>query len=210
MLGFWVGYISRVFLMTSLVVGFALSAEAQIHSAPPVVTSIQDPQCLATLAGQCVLRTGHRTIELNASQAGQVWISLFTATEAGTIEKIDFGVDDDILIRSEQGRMTPDEANLISSELANFDGVRYELPPFSILQRDLGFPENTEFALSEEDYRDLVRAHLQISLGVGPVTAAYLTERMGVERVVKPETEITLRVLNSQGDETEKERPVTN
>lgn len=85
----------------------------------------------------------------------------------------------DLDARVGKGEMTVDEATSIWREVANSEGTRYTLPNLPVLKSDLGFP--TDAVINDDDLRDLCRAHLQVSLSVSPLTAAYIGDRMGLE-----------------------------
>jgi len=143
-----------------------------------------DPTCIIRSEEKCVLRAFYRELEFRASAAGKILLALGPKQMEreqefdDPMEEFVF-IHEDLASRLERGEITDDEAQIIESEVKNLEGVYYEIPDIQVLLIDLGFPPETQFA--SEDLRELVRTHLQISIGVGPITAAYLCERMGVQ-----------------------------
>jgi hypothetical protein len=159
----------------------ALPAFAQTHVAPPAM-SIQDPSCVAIVSGRCLLKAVHRSIEMTVGGDRKLQVILKGAPLADGSPSpivILMPVSDDLDGRIRLGEITSDEATRVWQDLANFDGTIYSLPDLATLKTDLGFPSNA--VLSDDDLQDLCRAHIQRTLGVSPITAAYLAERMGVE-----------------------------
>lgn len=155
---------------------------------PSILTSERgdDPTCIVSSEGKCVLRAFYREIEFRASAAGRIML----AVGRRQAEEEDEGdepaeefvfIHEDLASRMERGEITDDEAQIIASEIKNLEGAYYEIPDIQVLLIDLGFPPETQFAV--EDLRDLIRTHLQISIGVGPITAAYLCDRLGVQPI---------------------------
>lgn len=139
--------------------------------------AVSDPTCLINVGEKCVLRSFYREIEFHSSAAGKMFFLL----GSGSVESEQVFIHDDLLLRLDRGEVTYDEAEIIATEIAQLEGTYYEIPDIQVLKVDLGFPAETQFAV--EDLRELVRTHLQISIGVGPITAAYLCDRMGVQLI---------------------------
>lgn len=166
-------------------------AASNIVTLDPIVPSLLDsgsrldPNCVVSANRKCALQARHRDIEFFASAAGKVFFVFGSRAVEREQENFEFSeaeyifVHEDLYLRLENGEIAPDEADIIASELEPLEGAYYEIPDIHVLKVDLGFPAETQFAL--EDLRELVRTHLQISLGVGPITSAYLCERMGVQ-----------------------------
>jgi hypothetical protein len=165
-----------VWVLLCFVPGMAL---AQTHPSPPV-SGIGDPTCIATMGGSCVLRAQRRSFELVIDSEGVLSV-VFKAADSSASSLV-ISIQDDLLERVESGEMTGDEATSVASELSGYEGVSYTVPGISILKKDLGFPE--EAAFDAEDMQALLRTHLQVTLGIGPVTSAYLTDRLGVASLV--------------------------
>ena len=179
---------------------------------PAAPSSLTDPTCLAILGGECVLRSPHRSMEFVFQGDGTLYLLMRAPSEpvsvpasevvagaepisvgSNTPVDLEVAVLDDILTRVAQGVLTADEAAMIVEDLDMQGGSVYELPDLRALKLDLGFPENAEFAA--EDMRELVRTHLQMSLGVRALTAAYLADLMGVAEPPAPPNDTDIEFL---------------
>jgi hypothetical protein len=87
-------------------------------------------------------------------------------------------VEEDLRRSEAKNGLTQDAAERIFSELTILDGAVYEIPDFALLKHELGFPAGTTFRA--DDLKELLLSHLQFTLGIGPVTASYLSGRLGV------------------------------
>jgi hypothetical protein len=154
-------------------------ARAQSHSAPPVMPA-GDPACVARVGGQCVLRSAHSIVQLILESGGMT--AVLKNADASSQPK-EFGIQEDLLARVARGEMSTDDAATVAGDLANFDGVVYSVPQLAQLADALGFTSDARF--TENDLRELVRAHVQLTLGVSLVTASYLTQSLGLETFAK-------------------------
>lgn len=90
----------------------------------------------------------------------------------------------DLFARVEKGELSADEAAQIESELSVRRDMSYHIPQSSEqLKIDIGFPRHV--SLDPEDYVDLLEVHIQMSMGVSPLSAEYLMERMGIRSKAK-------------------------
>lgn len=150
----------------------------------PTLSEVKDPTCLMADSSQrCLLKAEHRGIELGLNSERELTIILKgigpeSETQSSPAVVILMPVHDDLLSRVDGGQMTADEATWIAADLGRFEGTWYAIPKLETLKTELGFPAEAVF--QAEDLRELVRAHLQIVLGVSAVTAAYLSDRMGL------------------------------
>lgn len=151
-------------------------ASAQTHASPPPLP-IGHAACVAGSSEPCAVKSRRPAIAVTSLRDGG--LELVARISANEIQHV--SLQEDLAARVTGGHLTPDEAQWISSDLANFDGTAYSLPEYETLIRDLGFPSDAQF--TRDDLRELVRAHLQMALGVGPVTAAYLSNQLGMEDV---------------------------
>ena len=169
------------FALLALPLFAASPARAQTHASPPPMT-VKDPGCVAMVDGRCGLRAVHRAIEMTVAPDRRLQIILkgTPAPDGGPSPiVILMPVSDDLDGRIRAGELTDDEATRVWTDLANFEGTLYSLPDLAVLKSELGFP--AEAVMSDVDLTDLCRAHIQRSLGVSAVTAAYIAERMGIE-----------------------------
>jgi hypothetical protein len=85
----------------------------------------------------------------------------------------------DLHERVRTGEMPGNDALQIEAELMSRQGTTYYLPSSQEeLKLSVGFPKETD--LSREDLRDLLPVHVQNSINVSPLCAAYLISRLGV------------------------------
>lgn len=158
----------------------------------PVVEAPRKPptasRCVAAIDNQCVLHTSYQVLEFGFHQERGIVLALKIGAgeesanpyERKIIES-QIWLQEDLMKRIDAHDMTDDDAITIIGDMEQIEGTYYEIPKLRDLKLELGFPEDTQFA--PEDLRELVRAHLQISIGVGPLTAAYLCDRLEVRRV---------------------------
>ena len=145
------------------------------------------------MADRCLLKAPYRGITMSVEpNAGLI---AFLGSQGLDQADLAITVDADVRSRVESGEYTLDEGSVILGELSGFDGAAYYLPPREELKSSLGFPPEMEIA--EADYLELIRAHIQSSFSVSPVTANYLSNRLGVARVEEAETTVAHETLQS-------------
>ncbi len=158
-------------------------APAHAHGPNPTVVvktpSIADPSCVATMGGSCVLRAPHRAMEMITVPEQGLVARMKSADPASSEANV--SITNDLLSRVQQGLLTDDEAIAIASDLQGYEGAAYQIPNFDELKKSLGFP--SEAFLSEDDLKELVSVHLQLTLGVQALTASYLANQLGVSVV---------------------------
>lgn len=194
-------------------------ASAQTPIVPPVSVN-RDPLCVASTLERCLLRAVHRSIEMRtgSDRRLQIVFKNFQNSDgrSGPIAVL-LPVSEDLDARVVNGEMTVDEATHVWLDLANSDGTFYTLPDLTVLKSDLGFPAAASF--SDDDLMDLCRAHLQSTLSVAPLTAEYLTERMGLEFLsvdFVPDGQIVAGASSKQlhlqagGEEPSKQKDLSN
>jgi hypothetical protein len=173
-----------IFLFTALATIQVLGASiAHAHGPNPTVVvktpSIADPSCVATMGGSCVLRAPHRAMEMITMPEQGLVARMKSADPAQSEANV--SITSDLVSRVQQGLLTDDEAIAIASDLQGYEGAAYQIPNFEDLKKSLGFP-NDAF-LSEDDLKELVSVHLQLTLGVQALTATYLANQLGVSVV---------------------------
>ncbi|MES2965030.1 MAG: hypothetical protein V4760_14185 [Bdellovibrionota bacterium] len=167
----------RPILLTSL--GLSLMGAAT-DTVPPGAIAVT---CLNHEAGIC--RLVSPTVGLTVTvKNGDANIQYFAPSAEGFVERAHTQVRPDLEARVGSGAMSPDEANVIFAEILANSFVAYRLPPNAeTLNQDVGFAPNV--LLSPQDQIEILRAHIQMSLTVNPVTARYLAEGLGLQ-VIEP------------------------
>ena len=140
--------------------------------------------CMVEVRGQCVFGSRHASFEMSVIP-GKGLVLKLPSKESG--RPIVTAIGEDLRSRQRSLELTEDEAELISNDIGNFDGTLYAIPKVDELKKTLGFPKDTSF--ETEDFRELVRVHIQLTLGVGGPTAAYLCDRLGVTTRTLPKEE---------------------
>jgi hypothetical protein len=92
----------------------------------------------------------------------------------------------DVLVELDQmvasGKMSSDNAALIASDILSRSEMSYQVPPTQAeLKTAVGF--SSEQSLSVEDQLSLIQVHLQMTLGVSPLTAYYLAQPLALELI---------------------------
>jgi hypothetical protein len=108
------------------------------------------------------------------------------SVEPAVAPSIALQVEDDLEFQVQKGQMTEEDASQIAADMVRLDGAIYQVPTLDQIEVDLGLPaEAQEQGIGEsgaqQDFEELVCAHLQVTLGVGPQTAFYLASRLGVQ-----------------------------
>lgn len=133
--------------------------------------------CLATSEAQCLLRAPLRSLEMHV-QSGEL-LAFLRADESDRAPSVVVHVPQDLSLQIESGELTEEEAQVVSTELGALDGASYSLVSVDMLKADLGLP--LELSLVEGDLHELILAHMQITLGIGHLSAAYLADQLGIE-----------------------------
>jgi hypothetical protein len=147
---------------------------------PPVAApaAIQGSECWGKVGDKCTLMTPYTGMHISVGPKKEVLADLGDNANPNS-QEASLHLSEDLRHRVNRGEMTEEEAGSILDELARFDGAAYSIPTVEQLKIALNLPK--ESLLSSEEYRELVRVHMQITLSVGAATASYLSDRMGVE-----------------------------
>ena len=147
-------------------------------SSPAQVPPAQGTDCWGKVGEKCTLVTPYIGMHISVGSKKEVLADLAGNSDPNS-QEASLHLSEDLRIRVNHGEMTEEEAGLILDELARFDGAAYSIPTEDQLKTALSLPKDA--SLSSEEYRELVRVHMQVTLGIGAVTASYLSDRMGVE-----------------------------
>lgn len=147
--------------------GFGLTARGFVGVAAPHMVGVE---CDGPLSENCILKSENSSIEMSVDDDQALVAQL--GSESVSIEN-------DLAERVAAGELTSDQSAAIAGELSRLEGMSYQVPSVDVLKSDLGFPKESE--IEEIDLVDLVRAHLQVVFGMSALSAAYLTDRLGVQ-----------------------------
>jgi len=215
----WASLASYGLILEALV---GISDRAFAHASSATTLAVNDPACIASYAGQCVVRTEHGALEMKVSENGQM-TAVFSAAvsappnqpsgsgEGGVLTAgnnadsesapshatvpssvleplVTLQIEDDLELQVQNGQITEEDAAQIATDVARLDGIIYQVPDLEKIEVDLGLPpeaqdQDLDQTVAQQDFEELVCAHLQITLGVGPQTAFYLADRLGVQVV---------------------------
>ena len=169
----------------------------------PAPAAVQGSECWGKVGDKCTLMTPYTGMHISVGAKKEVFADLGDNVNPNS-QEASLHLSEDLRIRVNRGEMTEEEAGFILDELARFDGAAYSIPTVEQLKIALNLPKET--SLSSEEYRELVRVHMQVTLSVGAATASYLSDRMGVE-VGDENDAANLTKSNNPGDDDGDEPP---
>ena len=174
----WIYTATKVLLAIGLAMSpFSMAfAEAEVEASPRA--EADSTWCLLSDGLSCEVATQSVGFTIKENPNGSVLV-FYVVQDQKFVEQGSLIVENDLDQQLQFGRISDQEAQQIHRELVSRVDVSYHLPPTSQgLLKEVGFSLETQ--LSPEDDIDMLRVHLQLVLGVGPVTASYLVRAMGV------------------------------
>jgi hypothetical protein len=137
--------------------------------------------------GSCLLSTVHHGLRIAIDRLGQIFVIFETSEPSGAPPKAELdsafvAVQSHLRHLTGESSLTDEEAVHIESELSAYDGAYYQIPSAKDLRMSLGFSPG--MGIEAEDHQELMRVHMQLALSLSPLTAAYLSDLLGIEPVV--------------------------
>jgi hypothetical protein len=134
--------------------------------------------CLLTEGATCQVATQNIGFSIQDGTTGPV-LMFYVVENSQFVRHGSIIVASDLEQEIQFETASEQDAQQILMELSGRTDVVYHLPPNSeTLLREVGFSLDTH--LTPEDDIDMLKVHLQLILGVGPVTASYLVHQLGV------------------------------
>jgi hypothetical protein len=137
--------------------------------------------CFAGDDGAC--RVVATSIALSVGDEPSGSAILLYAADSSLIGKVIAATDLQKQVQS--GSLSTDEATGVLAELSSRHDVSYRIPDQTImLKKSVGLIPETP--LSPEDQVEMVKVHIQLTMGVSPATSSYLANLMGLAAVPAP------------------------
>jgi hypothetical protein len=186
------GLMKREFwVVISMFLAFAMPLKARGDEAQLAPSLAASPERVCLFVGEqressCDLTAfanGFRIVIGEGDKAGLLLLRIIPATETSIdpnlIPSSNVNVESDLEAGITAQSIDPDDAQTILSELRENGDLTYVMPRTrQSLRNELGF--NTETPLASVDFLELVRVHIQIALGLSPMTSSYLAEKLGM------------------------------
>ncbi len=166
------GFAAALVVGLHFIVFSSLPAFCQTHLTPPPPSTVQDHAVEGSPEDSLQrdqLPIERRTLMISIADDGQPVVAA-TGEVAPPLAA-------DLRERIDKGEMTADEGATVMKEIGALDGLSYTVPDLVEMKKDLGFPPEASFDI--DDLPQLLVSHVQLTIGVGPVAASYLAERLG-------------------------------